>query len=88
MKEHEDRDGCNKTATKPSTSERISVLPSAIDDLIQVVERGNVEEIKERPQKRAASIAASQALGVLSVPALPRNAAPPSPERGRKRNKT
>ena len=85
MKEHEDRDGCNKTATKPSTSERISVLPSAIDDLIQVVERGSVEEIKERPQKRA--IAASQALGVLSVPALPRNAAPPSPERGRKRKK-
>ena len=47
MKEHEDRDGCNKTATKPSNSERISVLPSAIDDLIQVVERGNVEEIKD-----------------------------------------
>jgi hypothetical protein len=56
--------------------------------LIQVVERGNVEEIKERPQKRAASIAASQALGVVSVPPLPRNAAPPSPERGRKRNKS
>ena len=67
MKEykHEDRDGCNKTATKPSTSERISVLPSAIDDLIRVVEKTNVEEIKELPRKRAASIAASQALGVV-----------------------
>ena len=64
------------------------MLPSAIDDLIRVVERTNVEEIKERPRKRAASIAASQALGVVSVPNLPRNAAPPSPERGRKRNKS
>ena len=64
------------------------MLPSAIDDLIRVVERTNVEEIKERPRKRAASIAASQALGVVSVPNLPRNAAPPSPERGLKRNKS
>jgi len=61
VKAHEDRDGCNKSSTKPSTSESIKVLPSAIDDLIRVVERTNVEEIKEHPRKRAASIAASQA---------------------------
>ena len=59
---------------KPSTSDSISVLPCAIDDLIQVVEITNVEEIKGRPRKRAASIAASQALGVISVSALPRYA--------------
>ena len=91
LKEHEDRDGCNKTSKAVDSSSN-TALPAAVDNAVRFLGKAALldEVSAERRPMRMAAVAASAAFGVElpNQPAEnPRRLLDPSPERRMKRPK-